>query len=39
VAAGLQAFADAGADEAILVATPITEGTIRELGSALDELT
>ncbi|HET9672595.1 MAG TPA: LLM class flavin-dependent oxidoreductase [Actinomycetota bacterium] len=31
--AGVRAFADAGADEVILVCDPITESTIRELGS------
>jgi probable F420-dependent oxidoreductase len=35
VGAGLRAFADAGADEAILVLDPITETTIRAMGGAL----
>jgi alkanesulfonate monooxygenase SsuD/methylene tetrahydromethanopterin reductase-like flavin-dependent oxidoreductase (luciferase family) len=35
VAAGLRALAQAGADEAILVVSPITEGSIRVLGEAL----
>jgi probable F420-dependent oxidoreductase len=35
VAAHLRALAEAGADEAILVVSPITEGSIRELGAAL----
>jgi probable F420-dependent oxidoreductase len=38
VAAFLRELADAGADEAILVASPITEGSIRELGATLLEL-
>jgi probable F420-dependent oxidoreductase len=38
IADGLRALAQAGADEAILVVTPITEGTIRELGSVIDLL-
>jgi probable F420-dependent oxidoreductase len=38
VATQLRAFADAGADEAIVVASPITERSIRELGGALAEL-
>ena len=38
VAAFLRELADAGADEAILVASPITEASIRELGAALLEL-
>ena len=33
--AALRTLADAGADEAILVASPITEASIRELGAAL----
>ena len=33
--AALRTLADAGADEAILVASPITEASIRELGGAL----
>jgi probable F420-dependent oxidoreductase len=32
IAAGLRELAEAGADEAILVASPITEGSIRALG-------
>ena len=35
VATHLRALADAGADEAILVANPITETSVRELGRAL----
>jgi probable F420-dependent oxidoreductase len=35
VAAALADLADAGADEAILVVDPITDGSIRELGGAL----
>lgn len=35
IASGLRAFAEAGADEAICVVSPITEGSIRELGAAL----
>ncbi|HKX26029.1 MAG TPA: LLM class flavin-dependent oxidoreductase [Actinomycetota bacterium] len=35
VAAGLRDLADAGADEAILVLSPITEPSIRDLGRAL----
>ena len=35
IAAGLRAFAEAGADEVICVVSPITEGSIRELGAAL----
>jgi hypothetical protein len=35
VAAHLRALAEAGADEAILVVSPITEDSIRELGAAL----
>jgi probable F420-dependent oxidoreductase len=35
IAAGLRGFAAAGADEAILVVDPITEGSIRSLGEAL----
>jgi alkanesulfonate monooxygenase SsuD/methylene tetrahydromethanopterin reductase-like flavin-dependent oxidoreductase (luciferase family) len=38
VAAFLRELADAGADEAILVASPISEASIRELGAALVEL-
>jgi alkanesulfonate monooxygenase SsuD/methylene tetrahydromethanopterin reductase-like flavin-dependent oxidoreductase (luciferase family) len=38
VAAGLRDLAEAGADEAILVASPITEDSIRLLGGALSEL-
>ena len=33
--AALAAFAEAGADEVILVCDPITEGSIRSLGAAL----
>ncbi len=35
IAAGLRAFADASADEAIIVCDPITEASVRELGAAL----
>jgi probable F420-dependent oxidoreductase len=35
VAAGLRAFADAGADEAILVVTPITEASFENLAEVL----
>lgn len=35
IAQGLLAMADAGADEVILVVTPITERSIRELGAVL----
>jgi probable F420-dependent oxidoreductase len=35
VADGIRAFADAGADEVILVVHPITEASIRALGAAL----
>jgi probable F420-dependent oxidoreductase len=38
IAAELRAFADAGADEAILVVDPITERSIRTLGAALESL-
>ena len=38
VADGLRAFAQAGADEAILVLSPITEASIRRLGEALSVL-
>jgi probable F420-dependent oxidoreductase len=38
VAAGLRALADAGADEAILVVSPIDERSIRALGGALETL-
>jgi probable F420-dependent oxidoreductase len=38
VTAALRDLADAGAHEAILVADPITEGSIRALGAALAEL-
>jgi probable F420-dependent oxidoreductase len=38
VADGLRAFAQAGADEAILVVSPITEASIRRLGEALSLL-
>lgn len=35
IAAGLRELAEAGADEAILVVSPITEASIRDLGEAL----
>jgi probable F420-dependent oxidoreductase len=35
IAEGLRAMAEAGADEAILVVTPITEASIRDLGDVL----
>jgi probable F420-dependent oxidoreductase len=38
IAAGLREFADAGADEAILVLNPITERSIAALAPALDAL-
>ena len=38
IAAGLRAIAEAGADELILVLDPITEGSIRELGPIVREL-
>ena len=38
VARALRGLAEAGAHEAILVADPITEGSIRALGAALDLL-
>ena len=38
VADGLRAFAQAGADEVILVASPITEASIRRLGESLSLL-
>jgi probable F420-dependent oxidoreductase len=38
IAEGLRAFAAAGADEAILVVSPITEHSIRHLGDALAHL-
>jgi alkanesulfonate monooxygenase SsuD/methylene tetrahydromethanopterin reductase-like flavin-dependent oxidoreductase (luciferase family) len=38
VAAGLRDLQDAGANEAIVVADPITEGSIRALGEALEIL-
>jgi alkanesulfonate monooxygenase SsuD/methylene tetrahydromethanopterin reductase-like flavin-dependent oxidoreductase (luciferase family) len=38
VAAGLRDLAEAGADEAILVVSPITERSIRLLGEVLAEL-
>jgi alkanesulfonate monooxygenase SsuD/methylene tetrahydromethanopterin reductase-like flavin-dependent oxidoreductase (luciferase family) len=38
VAAFLHELAEAGADEAILVASPITEASIRQLGAALAAL-
>ena len=39
IARGLVELADAGADEAIIVVSPITEAAIRSLGGALDWLT
>jgi probable F420-dependent oxidoreductase len=38
IALGLREFADAGADEVILVPSPNTEASIRELGGALSAL-
>jgi probable F420-dependent oxidoreductase len=38
IAAGLRELAEAGADEAILVASPITEGSIRALGEVVATL-
>jgi probable F420-dependent oxidoreductase len=38
IAAGLRELAEAGADEAILVVSPITEGSIRRLGEVLATL-
>ena len=38
VTASLHELAEAGADEAILVASPITEDSIRPLGAVLDDL-
>lgn len=38
IAGGLRAMAQAGADEVILVVTPITEASIRELGEVLAAL-
>jgi probable F420-dependent oxidoreductase len=38
IAAGLRELAEAGADEAILVVSPITERSIRLLGEALERL-
>jgi probable F420-dependent oxidoreductase len=38
IARGIRAVAEAGADEVILVANPITEASIRTLGAALAEL-
>jgi alkanesulfonate monooxygenase SsuD/methylene tetrahydromethanopterin reductase-like flavin-dependent oxidoreductase (luciferase family) len=38
IAAALRELGQAGADEAILVADPITEGSVRALGEALAEL-
>ncbi|MFN8022726.1 MAG: LLM class flavin-dependent oxidoreductase [Acidimicrobiales bacterium] len=38
IASRLREFADAGADELILVADPITEASIRELGEAIAEV-
>jgi len=38
IAARLREFADAGADEAILVVSPITEASVRALGDVVTEL-
>jgi probable F420-dependent oxidoreductase len=38
IAAGLREFGEAGADEAIVIASPITERSIRALGEALEIL-
>ena len=38
IAAGLREMAEAGADEVILVASPITESSIHALGAALELL-
>jgi probable F420-dependent oxidoreductase len=38
IARGLRAFAEAGADEAILILSPITEASIRSLAEVLDAL-
>ena len=38
IAAGMQAMAEAGADEVIVVSDPITEASIETLGSALQAL-
>ena len=38
IAAGLRELGEAGADEVILVADPITEGSIRTLGATLEAL-
>jgi len=38
IAAHLRGLAEAGADEAILVVSPIDERSIRVLGAALDAL-
>ena len=38
IAGGLRELAEAGADEAILVVSPITEGSIRALAPVLDDL-
>jgi len=38
IAEGLRALAEAGADEAILVVSPITERSIRDLGETLASL-
>src|SRR5439155_25548171 len=38
IAARLRELADAGADEAILVVSPIDEASVRRLGDALAEL-
>ena len=35
IADGLRGLAEAGADEAILVLSPITEGSIRSIGEVL----
>jgi alkanesulfonate monooxygenase SsuD/methylene tetrahydromethanopterin reductase-like flavin-dependent oxidoreductase (luciferase family) len=37
IGASLRAFAEAGADEVILVCDPITEASIRELGSGVPD--
>ncbi len=38
IAQGLRELADAGADEAILVLSPITERSIRQVGAVIDLL-
>jgi alkanesulfonate monooxygenase SsuD/methylene tetrahydromethanopterin reductase-like flavin-dependent oxidoreductase (luciferase family) len=38
IARGLRDFAEAGADEAILILSPITEAAIRSLGEVLAAL-